>query len=163
ATGWTSEMFREAVAHPAFDTFWRAISTKEHLNRIHVPVFSVGGWYDNFAESDLAAFAELHKTSGLNRIIIGPWAHSMSYKFEEAAFGPASGVPIRAIQLEWFDQWLMGKDSKLMSGPPVQIFVMGVNRWREETSWPPDRAREQDFFLESHGKANTLDGDGVLG
>ena len=59
ALGWTSPMYREVVGHPAFDAFWRAHRTREHLDRIKVPVFSVGGWYDNFVESDLEAFAAL--------------------------------------------------------------------------------------------------------
>ena len=28
---------------------------REHLDKIRVPVFSVGGWFDNFVESDLDA------------------------------------------------------------------------------------------------------------
>jgi len=38
-----SDMFQQAVAHPAFDSFWRALSVREQLSRIKVPVFSVGG------------------------------------------------------------------------------------------------------------------------
>ncbi|HYW41992.1 MAG TPA: CocE/NonD family hydrolase, partial [Bryobacteraceae bacterium] len=105
ATGRVSDMYREAVAHPAFDSFWRAVSTREQLQKVRVPVFSIGGWYDNFVESDLDAFAGLRKTSGLNRILIGPWPHSMSYKFQDADFGPDSQVPVRQLQLDWFDQW----------------------------------------------------------
>ncbi len=162
ATGWTSEMYRAALDHPAYDSFWRAISTREQLQRIRIPVFSVGGWYDNFVESDLEAYAGLHKSSGLNRILIGPWAHNMSYGFEGVNFGPEAAVPIRTLQLEWFDQWLMGKDTPLVSQPPVKIFVMGANKWREEREWPPESASERRFFLVSSGKANTLNGDGAL-
>jgi hypothetical protein len=162
ATGWTSEMYREALAHPAFDAFWRGVSTKEHLAKVKVPVFAVGGWYDNFVESDLEAFTALHKTSGLNRVLIGPWPHNMSYRFEKVDFGRHSSAPIRSLQLEWFDQWLGGKDTPLMSRPPVRIFVMGVNEWREAREWPPAGAREQRFYLESGGHANTLAGDGAL-
>jgi len=162
ATGRVSDMYREAVAHPAFDSFWRAVSTREQLQKVRVPVFSIGGWYDNFVESDLDAFAGLRKTSGLNRILIGPWPHSMSYKFQDADFGPDSQVPVRQLQLDWFDQWLMGKDTSLVSEAPVKIFVMGANRWREEREWPPAEARPQKLFLESNGHANTLSGDGAL-
>ena len=95
ATGWSTRMYREAAAHPSFDAFWRAISVKEQLERIKVPVFAVGGWYDNFAESDLAAYAALHKVNGLNRVLIGPWPHNMSYQFKGVDFGPDSAVPIR--------------------------------------------------------------------
>ncbi len=162
ALGWTSPMYREVIEHPAFDAFWRAISTKEQLDRVRVPVFSVGGWYDNFVQSDLEAFATLRKRNGVNRILVGPWAHNMSVPFADVSFGEDSSVPVRALQMEWFDQWLMGKDSPLLSNPPVKIFVMGSNVWREEQAWPPPEARQQIFYLESTGKANSLEGDGAL-
>ena len=43
--------------------FWKASSVREHLKDIHVPVYSVGGWYDNYVESDLDAFSTLSKTN----------------------------------------------------------------------------------------------------
>jgi len=162
ATGWISDMFRKAVAHPAFDSFWQAISVREQLSKVRIPVFAVGGWYDNFVESDLDAYAALHKTSGLNRILVGPWPHNMSIPFEGADFGPDSMQPIRQYQLEWFDQWLMGKDTPLVSQPPVKVFVMGANKWIEAREWPPEQARPKKLFLEGDGRANTLAGDGAL-
>ena len=163
ATGRESDMYQEALAHPAFDAFWRSISVKEHIDKVRVPVFAVGGWYDNFAESDLEAFAALHKLSGLNRILIGPWPHNMSIPFAGVDFGTESKMPISALQIEWFDQWLMGKDTPLLSKPPVKIFVMGANKWREAHTWPPEQARERAFYLESAGDANTAGGNGQLG
>jgi putative CocE/NonD family hydrolase len=67
------------------------------------------------------------------------------------------------MQLQWFDQWLRSKDTPLMSRPPVQIFVMGVNRWREEHEWPLARTRVTPLYFQSQGRANTLNGDGTLG
>jgi putative CocE/NonD family hydrolase len=162
ATGRTVESYQRAVDHPIFDSFWRTISTKEHLDKVRIPVFAVGGWYDNYVESDLDAYAALRKNSGLNRILIGPWPHNMSYKFPEADFGPAGSIPVRRLQLDWFDQWLMGKDSALVSTPPVQVFVMGANQWREEREWPPAAAHTKSLYLDSNGRANTLEGDGLL-
>ena len=146
ATGRTSPMYQEVIEHPAFDAFWRAISTREQLGQINVPVFCVGGWYDNFVESDLEAYAALRAGIGVNRILIGPWPHNMSIPFQDVDFGPDSSLPVRALQLEWFDQWLMGKDTPLLSRPPVQIFVMGANRWREEREWPPRGRRAEDLL-----------------
>ncbi|MDR3703565.1 MAG: CocE/NonD family hydrolase [Candidatus Sulfopaludibacter sp.] len=151
ATGWSSEMYREVMAHPAFDSFWRKVSVKEQLARIHVPVFAVGGWYDNYVESDLEAYAALRKSSGLNRILIGPWPHNMSVPFEGVNFGPGAVVPVRSLQLEWFDQWLMGKDTPVLSSPPVRVFLMGDNRWLEDRAWPPERARVQSLYLGGEG------------
>jgi putative CocE/NonD family hydrolase len=161
ATGQTSEMFQEAVAHPSFDSFWKARSVREQLDKIRVPVFSVGGWFDNFVESDLEAYEGLRKNSGVHRIMIGPWPHNMSAKLEGVDFGPDSMVALRGIQMQWFDQFLKGKDTPLLSQPPVRVFVMGSNRWRDAREWPPP-ARQSRFYLESRGHANTLGGDGKL-
>jgi putative CocE/NonD family hydrolase len=162
ATGQRLDIFQKALDHPTYDAFWRAASTRAHLDQIHVPVFSVGGWYDNFVESDLAAFSALRRNSGVHRIVIGPWPHNMSIKFANVDFGQDSGAPIRRMQLEWFDQWLKSKDTPLMSRPPVRVFVMGANRWRDEHEWPPARTRLTPLYLGGKGRANTLNGDGAL-
>jgi putative CocE/NonD family hydrolase len=162
ATGRVSEMYQEALAHPAFDGFWHGVSTREKLDKVRVPVFSIGGLYDNFLESDLEAFAALRKSSGMNHLIVGPWPHSMSSKFPGVEFGREASVPVRAISIQWFDQWLMGKDTPAASSAPLRIFVMGADKWLEAHNWPPEQAHTGMFYLESAGRANTLSGDGVL-
>jgi putative CocE/NonD family hydrolase len=162
ALGWTSPLWRDVMQHPSYDAFWKAVSTREHIDRVRVPVFSIGGWYDNFVQSDLEASAALHKHNGLNRIVVGPWAHNMSIPFEGVDFGSEAQIAVRSLQLEWFDQWLKAKDSPLLSQPSVKFFVMGANRWREEREWPPESAQPKLYYLESGGKANSLAGDGAL-
>jgi putative CocE/NonD family hydrolase len=156
------------------------LSVRENIDRVHVPVFSVGGWYDNFAESDLEAFAALHKLYGRlddkHRIMIGPWAHNMSTPFPGVTYGDDSSSPIRSYQIEWFDHWLKGapEDARRFSPEawhavraevdeaPVHIFVMGVNRWRDEPDWPLARARNTPLYLASERAANSISGDGIL-
>jgi uncharacterized protein len=162
ATGRSSSMFQQAVSHPAFDSFWRSVSVRERLRNVRTPVFAVGGWYDNFVESDLDAYAALRKTNGLNRLVVGPWAHNMSYKFKDVDFGPESTVNVRALQFAWFDQWLAGKDSPLTTAAPLRLFVMGSNHWHDEREWPPGEARPRSFYLASLGAANSMSGDGAL-
>ncbi len=161
ATGQVSEMFQDVAAHPAYDSFWKSISVRERLEGMRIPVFSVGGWFDNFVESDLDAYQALRKNSGVHRILIGPWPHSMAEKLEGVDFGPGAIVPMRTMQMQWFDQFLKGKDTPLLSQAPVRVFVMGANRWQDEQEWPP-RARQERFYLESRGHANTVEGDGRL-
>ena len=161
ATGQTSSMFQEAVQHPAFDSFWKSISVREQLDKIRVPVFSVGGWFDNFVESDLEAYELLRRNSGVHRILIGPWPHNKAAKLDGVDFGPDANTPLLGIQMQWFDQFLKGKDTPLLSQAPVRVFVMGANRWRDAWEWPPP-AHQRRFYLESLGHANTLAGDGRL-
>ncbi len=180
ATRKTLGFYQTILNHPSYDSFWKGMSVLENIGQVHVPVFSVGGWYDNFAESDLDAFAALHKAHGKSdsrhRIMIGPWAHNMSTPFQGVNFGDDSSSPIRSYQIEWFDHWLKGAPEEArpfspemwhavraeVDEAPVHIFVMGVNRWRDEPDWPLARARSTPFYLASAGSANGLGGNGVL-
>jgi hypothetical protein len=61
-------------------------------------------------------------------------------------FGKEALVPLRPEQLRWFDRWL--KNSPLPEkAPPVRIFVMGINQWRDEEEWPLARARGVKYYL----------------
>ncbi len=180
ATGQTLPVYQKILEHPGYDAFWKELSVRDKIDRVRVPVFSVWGWYDNYVESDLNAFSALHHGSGKpddrHRIIVGPWAHNMSIPFAGINFGDDSSSPIRSFQLEWFDHWLKGvpEDATRYSAEafhtsrgaldeaPVHIFVMGVNRWRDEREWPLARAQYTPLYLASKGHANSLDGDGKL-
>jgi putative CocE/NonD family hydrolase len=178
ATGQTLPVYQKALDHPSYDSFWRNLSVRAHLDQVRIPVFSVGGWYDNYVESDLEAFTELRRRGKPNtehRIMIGPWAHNMSSKLD-SDFGDDAGAPIRPYQIEWFDHWLKGEPDDEpqytpatwhhtrgeMNQAPVHIFVMGINRWRDEQDWPLARARPTALYLTGKGFANTLTGDGKL-
>ena len=138
---WTS-----VANHPSYDKFWKAASVREHLKDIHVPVYSVGGWYDNYAESDLDAWSILSKHNPEDRIMIGPWAHVFNTTFPGANFGKDSQVSLRPEQIAWFDRWLKGQEKPEVKHP-VRLFVMGIDQWRDEDSWPLARARETKFYL----------------
>jgi putative CocE/NonD family hydrolase len=155
ATGHSLDAWNTVVNHPSYDKFWKDVSVREHLKDIHIPVYSVGGWYDNFVESDLDAFSILSKHNHSDRILIGPWAHVFSAKFANAGFGKDSLVSLRPEQLKWFDRWLKsnnGNDLENAPQHPIRIFVMGINQWRDEDEWPPARARNVKFYLGDKGE-----------
>ena len=164
ATGRTVRSWQQALNHPMYDDFWNRLSVREHMDRVHVPVFSAGGWYDNYVESDLDAFTALGAVPEHpeHHIVIGPWAHNMTSKFGAIDFGPGSSTAaMNGIELAWFDRWLKGVASPTASAP-MRIFVMGVNDWRDESEWPLARTRYTDLYLDSLGAANSLNGDGSL-
>jgi hypothetical protein len=80
-------------------------------------------------------------------------------------FGLASSGMLEDVtgqHLRWFDHWLKGKDNGVEKDPPVRIFVMGANVWRDESEWPLQRAKYRKFYLHSGGQSNTRDGNGAL-
>ena len=49
-----------------------------------------------------------------------------------------------------------------MDDPPVRLFVMGDNQWRDENEWPLARTQYTRWYFHSGGSANTRNGDGSL-
>ncbi|MCZ2151241.1 MAG: CocE/NonD family hydrolase [Bryobacterales bacterium] len=161
AVGRSLPLYQQASGHPSYDGFWKSVSTLDKIAAVHIPVFNTGGWYDNYVESDLAAFSALRKLHREIHTLIGPWAHNMSIPFEEINFGPHSSAPILRIQLDWFARLLRGESGK-GHFPPLRIFVMGRNEWRDEEEWPLRRAVPTPFYFSSRKGANSLNGDGSL-
>jgi predicted acyl esterase len=63
----------------------------------------------------------------------------------------------------WFDHFLKGEDNGVLKTmPKVRYFTMGSNKWQSSETWPPQGAQPMTLYLSSGGKANSLNGDGVL-
>jgi putative CocE/NonD family hydrolase len=165
ATGYVLPAWRKAVAHPSDDAYWKALSIRERLKDISVPVLSFGGWFDAYAPSDLDAFSRLAARHKTVETWIGPWSHNPATRFPDVNFGPEANFPIRSRQTEWFDYWAKGVSDgeEIQRGSAtLHIFVMGANVWREEHEWPLARMRLTPLYLNSSGHANSAAGDGVL-
>ncbi len=164
ATGAVLPLWRTALAHPSYDTYWRNLSIRDRISGIHIPILSLGGWFDDYVESDLDAFSHLAKRGEFIETWVGPWAHNPAWRFPTIDFGPRSRIPIRQTQAAWFDRWLREKTpvEKPETRPVLHIFIMGPNVWREEHEWPLARTHYTPLYLRSQGHANTGAGDGIL-
>jgi len=133
-----------------------------------VPNLDVVGWYD-YAHGDALLFRTMIKEARTeaarngSRIIIGPWDHfGAGSPYGDIDFGPDAALYRGDVQLRWFDYWLKGKQNGVDKDPPVRIFVMGDNRWRDEQHWPLQRTKEKVLYITSDGHANTFSGNGRL-
>src|SRR5262249_29870733 len=99
-----------------------------------------------------------------SRLIVGPWPHALSASTRtgDIDFGAHSMVDLEALELRWFDYWLNGIRNGIDAEPPLRLFVMGTNVWRDEHEWPLARTDWQKWHLHSNGQANTVLGDGAL-
>ena len=57
----------------------------------------------------------------------------------------------RSLQLRWFDHWLKEIDTGMLAEPPVRLFVIGANVWRDEDEWPLARAVDTPWYLRAGG------------
>jgi hypothetical protein len=165
---------RDLLGHDTDGPYWWATDVSRRIRSINVPMFHVGSWYDAFQYDTLALFtslsneAEEESTRRSQRLLMGPWGHLQPYTRPtsngtgDIDFGPEAKIELFEQQLRWFDFHLAGVDNGLAEEAPVRIFVMGINRWRDEDAWPLLRAREQQMYLHGDGPANSLRGVGSL-
>jgi hypothetical protein len=155
--------------HPTYDEFWHRMEVTRWFSEMDLPCFTVGGWYDLMLQGNINIFTGLRARSRTpesrraQKLLIGPWTHGQFVpQAGELDFGEQAAVNLLDLQTRWFDHWLKGRDAGLLDEPPVRLFVMGANRWRDEQEWPLARTRYTPYYLHSDGHANTLTGDGSL-
>ncbi|WP_278374182.1 CocE/NonD family hydrolase [Sphingobium xenophagum] len=166
---------KDVLAHPARDEFWTLQSSLDKADRISTPALSIAGWYDVFATQQLSDHAAMRERAGSEnardgqRLIVGPWSHSQTVGangvFPERDFGLSASTMAAQLTLAhiaFFDRWLKGREGALAGSAPVRLFVMGIDQWRDEESWPLHDTRFVDYHLDGAGAANTADGRGVL-
>ncbi len=141
--------------------------------KINVPGFWFMSWYDVSIGPNLAAYNHVRRTASKEvadeqYAVIAPTLHC-SYKraTENTIVGERSMGDARldydALTYGWFDYFLKGEDNHFLhSQPKVKYYTMGLNKWQESETWPPQGAKPMTFYLTSNGKANSLHGDGGL-
>ena len=162
--------YREWCDHPDYDEYWKSLAIKERYGDVGIPVMQVGGWYDFFTAGTFINFAGMTERGGTDlarenqRAIVGPWVHQagrLTYAGDKD-FGFDSTQDLLELELGWFDRWLRGRDNGADGEPPLKLFVMGENVWRNEREWPLARTDFTPWYLHSGGDANSVMGDGVL-
>jgi putative CocE/NonD family hydrolase len=169
AMGWRVSFLRDWLSHPEHDPYWDRTSMAEAYTSIRVSAYNIGGWYDILLEGTIDNYLKMTapgidpKISSKQKLLIGPWIHSMGKRqVGELDFGEEAVFNSSEFGLRWFDSQLKGMDNGVMEEPPVRIFVMGINQWRFENDWPLARAEYRNYYFHSRGIANTLEGDGHL-
>jgi putative CocE/NonD family hydrolase len=163
-------IYRLFLSHPTFDEYWRSYSLKGKYEQIEAPALMVTGWYDNLVHEMFKCFAGWTSQAGPSarartKLVVGPWVHASLGSGEshgDVQFGPSATVDLLELQLRWFDQRLKGVETGIDGEPPLRIFVMGANVWRDEHEWPLARTRFTSYYLHSRGRANSRHGDGEL-
>ena len=166
--GRNAQFYKDWLAHPNYDDYWRKINVEEVFEKIGIPIYTLGGWFDIFSQGTLRGYAGMSKKGKTetarkgSNMIIGPWGHGPSQKTGALDFGATAPVDSDALQLRWYDYWLKGIQNGVDTEPPVKLFVMGPNEWLWENEYPLARTQYTELYFHSGGKANSKRGDGTL-
>lgn len=144
------------------DDYWQKLSPKTYLRNLDLPMLHIGGWFDTFMRGTLNLYqAMVAKGANHQKLLVGPWAHlPWSRQVGAIDFGPAANSPCDRAQIRWFDHFLKNHATAPLTEPPIHLFMMGLNTWRDYPTWNDTPAIA--FSLQSTGLAAMDDQDGKL-
>ena len=164
--------FKDWLAHPDYDSYWKQLSIEDHYANIQVPVLSFAAWYDIFLGGSLKNYQRLKTEGGTDaakhgqRLVVYVGGHaggSNNRKVGAVDFGEKLPIDQDELTLRWYDSIFKGVANGVEHEKPVKIFVMGKNEWRDEDDWPLARAKNTKYYLHSaNGGAGGLGGNGTL-
>lgn len=166
ALGRKLPFWEEELEHPDNDEFWKNIDWSIRGEKIDVPSIIISGWYDDNGMGSTAAWEMNEKNNRKHqKLIFGPWKHAFntSREIHGVEFGNnAVRYDLDILCLRWFDRFLKGMENGVEYEPAVQYYLVGENKWKESSKWPPENAAYRNFYMHSMGHANTSSGDGTL-
>lgn len=155
---------REGFERGVDDGWWEQLNIDGRYGDVSAATLHIGGWYDIFLGETLRQYAAMKEVAERRgtpppRLLVGPWTHgNFGSTLGELDFGiGSSGIllnyrgDLADYHLRFFDATLKGREEALADRPPVEVFVMGENRWRGCEEWPPPGAREEVWHLSGGG------------
>jgi len=156
-------LLREWDAHPDYDDYWRDEDASLHFDKMNLPCFTIGSWFDFMCQGSVASFIGRQQHGGPNsrghqQLVLGPWLHGgypKSNKIGDLVFPENAQFDVYAHMTKWFNHFLKGEDNGVEKDTTVRYYVMGAvgekdapgNVWREAKDWPP-KTESASLFLQ---------------
>ena len=161
------DMLKEWDQHPDYDDYWRDEDASLHFDKMNLPCFTIGSWFDFMCQGSVASFIGRQQHGGDNsrgqqQLILGPWLHGgypKSNKIGELVFPENAMFDVYPHMTKWFNHYLKGESNGVEKDTTVRYYVMGAtdevgapgNVWREAKDFPP-ASTDDDWFLQPDGK-----------
>ena len=141
--------------------FWDRASARGQYEKIRVPGYHIGGWYDGYRNS---LPRMLENVQAPVKALIGPWDHY----FPHNAW-PEPQIEWRHEAVRWFDQWLKGEDTGILQEPDFAVYVRNYHPpdpaleqvegyWRWENGWPIERIENHSWYAHPDYSLSTVPG-----
>ncbi|MBC7982489.1 MAG: CocE/NonD family hydrolase [Candidatus Obscuribacterales bacterium] len=147
-----------------WDKRWEETEFHTHLDRVKIPMYNVGGWYDIFNIGNIKNFTYLQNhgakgARGNQKLSMGPFGHGalsgdLAYPNGGDLRSPSSNQADQ--EMRWFDYWLKGIDNGIMQEPAVRYYRMAParknnlsakNQFKTAPNWPVEH-RDTRYYLQ---------------
>jgi putative CocE/NonD family hydrolase len=155
----TLPTWKDFVAHPNYDSFWKQEAMPYILTKPRVPNLNVAGWWDQedaYGPMKIYELLEKNDPDHLNYLVAGPWNHGgwgrgTGKSLGAIPFGSDTSLYFRQkIEAPWFAYWLKNKGSLPLK--EALLFQTGSDKWVQFDSWPPKNAAARELYFHEDGK-----------
>jgi hypothetical protein len=137
----------------AFDgDFFRTRSPENVVDKIDVPTFIVGGWWDLFQRGEPRLYSGLKLPPGQKQLLMGPWYHITA---GEGLGAPGAPPTTDVLALKWFDRWIKGTRNGIEDFGPVTLYEIGSGKWVTQPRYPGAVTPRRLYLREGKGLADT--------
>lgn len=119
--------------------------SEANFRDIRVPAYTGAGWHTYTYNMHLMGAQNWYAGIGVPKKLLFTGPAHMERPFHS----------IHDEMLRWFDHWLKGVDTGMLSEPPVKVWVQGANAWLEGSEWPLAQTRWTKFYLDSWERLRT--------
>ncbi len=141
---------KDWLEHQHRDEFYQHGSVCENYDDIKCAVYAVGGWADAYTN---AIFRLISNLKAPCKGLVGPWAHQYPH-----FASPEPAIGFLQECLRWWDYWLKGEDTGIMSEPLLRCWMQDSvppqtryrhrpGRWIAENQWPSPNVRDKLYYL----------------
>jgi len=157
------KFWNDLMAHPTYDSFWKARNPRNYVADIKPAILIVGGLFD--AEDCFGAWRLYQAIEGknptahFNKIVMGPWHHgqwstSGAKSLGHIEFGSRTSDWYQTnIEVPFFLYHLKGKGD-ISTIQEATVFMTGENTWKTYPQWPPAAAKETSIYFQDNGQLN---------
>lgn len=165
ATGRNLPQWDALVGNAINGSYWRGQDWHRGGIRPELATLQVSGWFDDDLPGTLSNWALMQRTgTAPQRLLLGPWKHGYNSDrmLNGYRYGPdALRDDVWLLKQQWYDTHLKGMRNA-GTRTRVEYFVLGENRWRAASAWPPKESRSQRWYLHGDGTAATSMTGGTL-
>jgi putative CocE/NonD family hydrolase len=159
--GDTIAFWKDLMAHPNYDSFWKARDARNATKNLQPAMLWVGGLFDAEdcwgAWNSYKAAEQNNPGKSFNKIVEGPWYHTEWANQDGTHHGNiqfgsnTSEYYQEHFEIPFFNYFLKGKGdiSKIAE---ANVFITGANEWKTFDKWPPAEKNDKAIYLQSNGK-----------
>ncbi len=139
----TTDTGFDLTYHDTDNSWWKERSAFERIDRIDIPVLSIGHWAKKalHLRGNIVGFE--HTQTKDKKLVVTDFRtqNEVHHAFDTEEFHAKWLLP-------FYDRYLKGIDNGYEKLPAVRAGMQGTDgEWREEAEWPPKSAKMTPFYL----------------